>query len=258
MLFTDGVFVGVDPSAGERPIHYAALDRNLRLIAQDTGDMESVLAFIAAQERAVVAIDSPQSPNRGLMGRPEIRRQYNLQPGGRTWRDWRVCEYELRRRNIRVYNTPAELSAIKSWVRTGFELFKRLDKLGYRTFSGRQPEHPRISLEARSHAGYSVLLDRRPFLKDTLEGRMQRQLVLYLQGVDLSNPMQALEEITRHRLLTGELELQVLKSAEELEALMAAFTAASLALKPEEITSLGDPEEGLIVLPTPEVRDFYP
>ena len=35
MLFSDMVYVGLDPTAGKRPMHYAALDNQLRLVALD-------------------------------------------------------------------------------------------------------------------------------------------------------------------------------------------------------------------------------
>jgi predicted nuclease with RNAse H fold len=258
MLFTDGVFVGVDPTAGIKPLHYAALDRKLNVVAMDEGDLETVLAFIAALDKTFVAVDSPQAPNRGLMGRPEVRRQFNLRPGGRTWRQWRVCEYELRRRNIRIYNTPADELDAKAWVRLGIELFRRLKKMGMRMYEADAEVKTRMLIEARAHAGFTALLEHRPFLKHTLEGRLQRQLVLYLEGVDIPNPMQALEEITRHRLLTGNLPLDVLYSHEQLDALMGAYTAYLVAVKPEKVLQLGELEEGLITLPIAELQDFYP
>ena len=98
MLFTDAVFVGIDPTAGQQPIQYAALDRDLHLIVLDQGDLESVLAFVASLESAVVAVDAPQGPSRGLMAQADIRQRYNMRPEGSTWAKWRVCEYELRRR----------------------------------------------------------------------------------------------------------------------------------------------------------------
>jgi predicted nuclease with RNAse H fold len=258
MLFNEALFVGVDPTAGQRPMTYAALDSKLRLVALDQAEMEDVLAFIGSLESAVVGIDAPQGPNRGLMAEPEIRRRYNLRPGGGAWENWRLCEYELRSRNIRLYATPGEESAAKGWVQTGFELFQRLRSAGYRPFVQAEPPAKRVMLEARSHVGFTVLLERRPFLKRTLEGRLQRQLVLYLEGLDLANPMHALEEITRHNLLMGHLPLERLRMHEELDALMAAYIAYLTATQPERVQQVGDPQEGLISVPTAAMKDFYP
>jgi len=257
MLFTEAVFVGIDPTAGTKPMQLVALDRELRLVAMERDDLESLLAIIASFESAVVAVDAPQGPNCGLMRRPEIRQRFNLRPGGRTWSGWRVCEYELRRRNIRLYNTPEEVERAKPWVRMGFRLFGRLEELGFTAYRQGEDPKPRLMLEARAHAGYATLLERRPFLKHSFEGRMQRQLVLYLEGVDLPNPMQALEELTRHHLLTGHLPLEELHTPEELDALMGAYTAYLVAARPEGVCQVGKAEEGLITLPVAELKDFY-
>jgi predicted nuclease with RNAse H fold len=258
MLFTEALFIGVDPNAGNRPMHYAALDRELHLVALDQADLEGVLTFIGSLDSAVVGIDAPQSPNQGLLANPEIRRRYNLRPGGNTWSDWRICEYELRQRNIRLYSTPGEVQEAKGWVRTGFELFKRLRQNGFRQHILGEEPGKRSVLEARSHVGYSVLLERRPFLKQSMEGRLQRQLVLYLEGLEVANPMHVLEEITRHNLLMGNLPLERLRSAEQLDAIMAAYIAYLAALKPERMFQIGEREEGLISVPTANLKDFYP
>ena len=205
MLFTDASFIGIDPTAGVRSMRYVALDRHLKLIAHDKGDLSQVLAFVGAQETAVVGIDGPQDVGKGILSKAHIRTKYNLTPGSKTWQDWRVCEYELRRRNIRIYNTPQDTQKLKPWVQTSISLFESLRRLGFVPFQLDEPVSSRMLVEARSHACFSLLLKRRPFLKETLEGRLQRQLVLFLEGVDLPNPMFSLEEITRHHLLTGNL-----------------------------------------------------
>ena len=151
MLFSDMVYVGLDPTAGKRPMHYAALDNQLRLVALDSGNMEDVLAFVAGQEKAVVAVDAPQSPNQELMLRSDIRRSFDLDPDGRTWGQWKVCEYELRRRNIRLYNTPNIVEEAKGWVRMGFQLYQRMAQLGYRHF------HAGESMTATASTGAGVV-----------------------------------------------------------------------------------------------------
>ena len=257
MLFTDAVFVGIDPTAGKQPIQYAALDRDLHLVALDQGDLESVLAFVASLESAVVAIDAPQGPGRGLMAQADTRRRYNLRPEGKTWAKWRVCEYELRRRNIRLYNTPEREEDAKAWARTGFELFRRLEKIGFRKNILDEKSEQRAIIEARAHSGFTILLERRPFLKKTLEGRLQRQLVLYLEGLDIANPMYALEEVTRHNLLSGHLPLDRLYTFEALDAMMAAFTAYLAGIHAERVSQVGERDEGLITIPANELKDFY-
>jgi predicted nuclease with RNAse H fold len=257
MLFAEAVYVGIDPTAGVRPMHYAVLDGDLRVAALNQGDMETVLAFVGGLEAAVVAIDAPQSPNQGRMLQREVRRRYNLEPGGKSWGQWKECEYELRRRNIRLYNTPSNEKDAARWVRTGFSLYRRLAGMRFRFFVRGEETGPRTMLEVHPHGCFAVLLGHRPFLKQTLEGRLQRQLVLYQQGVDIPDPLKVLEEITRHHVLSGQLPLEGLYSHDELDALAAAFTAYLVGTKTERVSQVGDREEGLITLPAPELRDFY-
>jgi predicted nuclease with RNAse H fold len=256
-LHPSPVFVGIDPTAGDRDLSYAALDEDLRLVALDTGNREKVLSFVAGLDQAVVAVDAPQSPNQGLLLKAEVRRSFNLRPGSRTWGQWKVCEYELRRRNIRLYNTPSREADAPRWMQEGFRLYTRLAALGFRFFLGREKRPRRVMVEVHPHACFSVLLGHRPFLKHTLEGRLQRQLVLYQQGLDLADPMASLEEITQHHILAGQLPLDDLHSHDELDALAAAHTAYLVGVKPDRVSLVGDREEGLITLPTAEVKDFY-
>jgi hypothetical protein len=109
-------------------------------------------------------------------------------------------------------------------------------------------------MEVYPHASYSVLLGVLPLQKHTLEGRLQRQLALYEQGLQVPDPMRFFEEITRHRLLKGILPLEELYSPGELDALVAAYTAWKTAVHPEDVALLGDPEEGQIVLPAVEIK----
>jgi hypothetical protein len=113
-------------------------------------------------------------------------------------------------------------------------------------------------IEVQPHAAFTALLDHRPFLKRDLEGRMQRQLVLFLEGLDVPNPMHAVEEITRHHLLTGNLPFEGLYGPDQLDTLMAAFVAFLVGVKPERVSQVGDVDEGLITLPVAKLREFYP
>ena len=257
MLFADAVYMGISPSAGVRPMHYAALDADLHILALDHGDMEHVLAFVAGHEKAIVAVNAPQAPNRRMMLDPDVRRKYNLRPGRETWGKWRVCEFELRRSNIRLYNTPATEDAARRWMKNGFKLFRRLEEMGYIQYFLEQELAPRSMLEVQPHAAFTAMLGVRPFLKRTIEGRMQRQLVLYVEGLDVPNPLHALEEITQHHLLSGRLPLADLYEQEQLDALVAAYTAYLVGDSPERISQIGNVEEGLITLPVKELKDFY-
>jgi len=257
MLFTQAMFVGIGPTAGKRPIQYAVLNKDLKVQVLDSTDFEGVLAIVAGLDSPIVAIGSPQGPNKGLMAKAEVRRRFNLRPDGRTWVKWRVSEYELRKRNIRMVSTPDRKEDAPRWIQTGYTLYRRLAKMEFHHLQPNESVQPPAILEVLPHACYSVLLERRPFLKNSLEGRIQRQLVLHLEGVALPNPIRVLEEITRDDLLSSHLPLEGLHTPEELDALVSAYTAYLAVNTPERLSHVGAREEGWVFLPTSNLRDFY-
>jgi predicted nuclease with RNAse H fold len=254
----DTVYIGIDPTAGRRPIDYAILDGDLHLLTRGLGRLDKVLDVVRGYPAAVVAIDAPQSLNAGLMASEARRQKYGLPADTRTWAEYKVCEYELRQRGIRLYNTPGEVEAAPKWMRLGFELYNALRAEGFQLYKP-NADAPRQMLEVHPHACYTVLLGHVPMRKDSLEGRMQRQLLLFQEGVEIPDPMDAFEEITRHHLLEGTLVLPGLFTHDELDALVSAYTAYVAARHPERVTLVGDPDEGQIVVPvtTADFKEVY-
>ncbi|GAB4463799.1 MAG: hypothetical protein Kow00120_30140 [Anaerolineae bacterium] len=253
---TERVFVGVDLAAGERAITYVALDARRRIIAQAEADLDGAVAALRAYPRVVCAVDAPQTRNAGLMADPQYRAQLGLRPGASTYSNYKVCEYELRRRGIGLYNTPRDADAAPKWMRFGWRFYAALQAAGMVTW----PEPgARQVFEVHPHACFTVMLGHRPLKKVSLEGRLQRQALLYRAGVGVRDPMTVLEELTPHRLLMGDLSFDgLLLDHDTLDALAAAYTAWLTVERPEQITAVGDPNEGLIVLPTEELKDKYP
>jgi predicted nuclease with RNAse H fold len=251
------LYIGVDPTAGKRPFRLVALDDDLRIASRLTGSVEEVLEFLGSLERAVVAVDAPASLNGGWMRRADVRRRLGLPERTRRWSDWRVCEAELRLRNLRLYNTPSTRKAAPAWMRVGFDFYRRLEALGFVALTTRGQEDLRLHIEVHPHACYAALLARRPMGKSSLEGRMQRQMALYLEGVDVPNPMDVFEGITRQTILRGPWPLESLEGHDELDALAGAFTAFVARQRPGHVTQVGVVEEGLITLPSDELLDHY-
>jgi predicted nuclease with RNAse H fold len=252
------VYIGIDPTAGRRPMDYAILDGELHLVARGLGKLDKVLDVVRAYSSAVVGVDAPQSPNAGLMATEARRKNYGLPANTITWADYKVGEYELRQRGIRLYNTPGEAEAAPKWMQLGFELYATLRAEGYQFYQP-QTEAPRQMLEVHPHASYTVLLGHVPMRKDSLEGRLQRQLLLFREGVEIHDPMDILEEMTRHHLLEGTLTLPGLFTHDELDALVSAYTAYLAARHPDRVTLVGDPDEGQIVIPVAasEFKEVY-
>jgi predicted nuclease with RNAse H fold len=252
------VFIGIDPTAGRRPINYAILDDDLRLMTCGLGKLDKVLEVVKSYPAAVVAVDAPQSPNAGLMAAKAHRQKYGLSLDSTAWANYKVCEFELRRRGIRLYNTPGEVEAAPKWMQLGFELYDELRAEGFVLYQpGRQAA--RQFMEVHPHACYTVLLGHLPFQKDSLEGRLQRQLLLFQEGLNVPDAMNSFEEITRHHLLEGHLNLADLRTHDELDALVSAYTAYLAAHYPKRVTLVGDEKEGQIVVPVTatEFKEIY-
>jgi Protein of unknown function (DUF429) len=198
---------------------------------------------------SVVAIDAPSGHRLDLLaaGAP-LRARLGL-PEGRYERA-RVCDALLFRRRLPLYPVPAAGEALSEWQRwigVGFELFAALDPLGVFT-----PETSDGAVEGVIGAGdlrfgrvcetypdavFCGLLGHRPPNKRTPSGLQQRIAALKLKGV--VDPDGGLW----HRGL------------DELDACAAAFAAYGLAAGLG--SWVGDPGEGVIVLPVTRLLDRY-
>lgn len=247
MLFSDANFIGVDASGGRKPFTYAALDSDARLFALGDGEMEEVLAFLGGQRAACVAVNAPSRANLGVVknaGQAQSLALTHL-PGRAV--DMRLSEFQLRERGIAVAHTPSREDLCPAWMRLGFAFYRRLGEMGFRPFPTEGATH--CWLETHPHAVFCVLLGKTPLARMSLEGRLQRQLALYEAGLEIKDPMDFFEEITRHRILKGNLPVEVIYTSEALDALAAAYTAYMAFKKPDALTSFGDPQEGLMYLP---------
>jgi Protein of unknown function (DUF429) len=253
MLFTDAVYVGVDPTSGHKAFTYAALDRELNLVALADGEMEDVIAFLGGQQFATVAINSPSDVNHGLVRKSLEKESLTQHPLRGV--EMRVAEYELRERGIAVHGTGARESLCLAWVQVGFTLYRKLSKLGFKLYPEEGASHQ--WLETHPDACFCVLLNEIPLSKPTLEGRLQRELILYEQGVRIKDPMIFFEEITRHKLIKGILPMELVQLPEQLDALVAAYTAWLAAKKPAEVMRIGHKREGFITLPIASMRERY-
>jgi len=255
MFYSNTTYLGIDPTAGDKPLTYVALDQERSLLAIGQGDLEEVLAFVAGQRSAVVGVCAPRTPNQGLMDRAEVRDRLSSTPRPGRWRNFRVVEYLMRQHNIYMPQTSAQAEDCPRWMQQGFTLCKRLKNLDYRTYPSKDAAHQ--ILEVYPHASFSVLLESLPLQKHTLEGRIQRQLILYRCDLAIPDPMYIFEEITRHRLLQGMLPIEDLYQVEELDAMVAAYTAWMAGNQADQVSFIGDPREGEVVLPVAEILSRY-
>ena len=249
------LFIGIDPSGGRKPFTYAALDQNCRLVALNGAEMEELLAFLSGHPGALVAINAPPRPSMGLIRQEQVRQNLPpLQISGRSL-DMRLAEHQLRQHNINISMTPARKELCSGWVQSGFDFYRRIEAQGFKAFPA--PEAGCQYLETHPHACFCALLGQNPLPRMSLEGRLQRQLALYEQGLGIRDPMDFFEEITSHKLLKGILPLELVYPAEELDAIAAAYTAYCAARHPERTMQIGDPAEGQITLPVSELKPKY-
>lgn len=254
-LFTQMIYIGVDPTAGKKPITFAALDDDLQIVTLSKGTTNELLAFIAGHHEAVVAICAPLKPNIGLMKDEKIRQQLSPPPKIGRWHNYRVAEYILRQHNIHIHPTPNNLNECPKWMQEAFILYTRLEKIGYKKYPNESST--RQFIEVYPQASYAALIEQNPILKNTLEGKLQRQLILYEHKFQITDPMNYFEEITRYKLLKGHFPTNIPFSPQELDALIGAYSSWLAYKHPEQISQIGHAEEGTIVLPVPELKKKY-
>ena len=200
---------------------------------------------------AVVGIDAPSGHRHDLLAEGSPARAQLGLPAGRYER-MRVCDALLFRRGLPLYPVPAAgqaRAAWEEWMYVGFSLFAELEPdLGlfrppraaaaaYEGAVGRGDlRHGRLA-ETYPDAIFCVLLGHRPAPKRTPWGLQQR--------------IRALRE---RRVVDADGGLWH-RTLDELDACAAAYAAR--ALTAGDGTWVGDPDEGVIVLPGPELLDRY-
>ena len=212
------------------------------------GTVEAVARTIEGFGRgeAVVGIDAPSGRRLGLLGADAPARAALGLPDGRYER-MRVCDAVLYRRGLPLYPVPGVDEAAPDWMQVGFELFEALAPLGHYT-----PEHAGGALEGGVGSGairagrvfetypdaiFCALLGHRPPPKRTPSGGQQRIAALKLKGVvDDDGGLW-------HRTL------------DEIDACAAAYAAYALCVGLG--TWVGDPAEGVMVIPTARLLDRY-
>lgn len=254
MLFTKTSYIGVDLT-GRKAFTYAALDADLGLLALIAGEMEDVLAFIGGQASAFVAINAPAKPNQGRVR--ALLEAESLTSGRSALRgvDMRLAEHELRLRGIKVAATASRPELCPSWMRSGFALYEKLIGLGFVSYPNEGASHQ--VLETHPQAAFIAITDGNLLSASTLEGRLQRQTILFDMGLQIRDPMEFFEEITRHRLQQGILPLEQVYASSQLNAFLAAYTAWLAATKPTSTIALGDGDEGKVYLPVSEMKAKY-
>lgn len=239
-------YVGIDPSQRYQPYVYVAVDKDLRIQAIGDGPLREILAYLAGLGSACVAINGPQTVNKGLVDEEEDH--HTLFPVAASKRgDMRKVEFLLLQEGINIQRSPAVQSECMMWVRRGFKLYQKIVKLGYVSYSDDTNRH---FVEAPAEGVFSRLCGGANLFDSlSLEGRIQRQLILFEEGLHVKDAMNFFEEVTRFRLIKGILPTGDLYNPGELNAIASAYLAWLIHHKPEKTIRMGDEREGLIYLP---------
>lgn len=222
-------FIGIAYCGGQRPLALAALDARQKVLALSIGRLEDIHAFIAGQTDAVVVCGLPLS-------RP---------PHGAN----RPVEQTLIQLGLPSYQTPAEPQALHPPARFGLQLAALCAAQGFTL--EQESDSPLLIIESHSAAAFQHLLGMRPFDSHSLEGRIQRQLMLFEREMPLPDPMDFFEEVTRHKLLHGILPAKDIYSPAELDALILAHIAFLSANQPEALFQPLDSPGPRFLLPQP-------
>jgi hypothetical protein len=133
-----------------------------------------------------------------------------------------------------VINKPSSKIAQRAYV----DFKHQVAEAGFKSFS--KEDHPNAWFETNAHDCYREWLGQNPLPRRTLEGRLQRALVLYEQALRIEDPMDIFEEITRYKLIKGTFRLENVYSSKELDALAAAYLAWTRVNRPERIVAAGE------------------
>lgn len=250
-------YIGIDITFGPKPVTFVALDQEQQPLAIGEGDYADALAYCAGQmSGALVAVNAAACPNHGRMRRAEVRRNFDPPPLGGKYTALRQAEYELIRAGMDIPETPDSPDKSLPWVRKGFLAVEKLESMGYRPFEGPDeaagdpPAPCRMRLETNATAGFWSLLHVQPLAAGSLEGRIQRQLVLRDEDLKVPDAMDFFEEVTRFKILKSNLPDKNIFTQAEINAWMAAHTAWVAQNESARIQRYGEPEEGYIFLPT--------
>jgi hypothetical protein len=261
----DEVVVGIDVAA-TRPCSAVALrvgrvaeafdwyEATAFLSRGGRSAVEELVAWAHGHRPAVVAIDAPQGFNRRLLVRPHPGRPVGSLPASSlpVSARSRVCDYELLRRGLGVYQVPARADVaagraqVPDWMAVGFRVFRRFGALGYEAplgegLPGAFGQSPAL-LEVYPYAAFVTLNGGLLARKSVREGLRRRVQLLREAGVRWDTQPERHEEYYDH---------------DSLDALAAALTAVRYLQG--RATAVGDAREGLLWLPVTaaELRQSY-
>jgi len=240
-------FIGIDLSGTRGSFTCAVLDENRRIQFRGEVTQAEWLAKLGECSVAIAAITSPINLNEGVMADESKRSQLSVPPPTNRYTSLRLCEYELLLRGFASSRTPDHFEECSPALQRALRFTSNLAAQGFQRWPA--PGAERQLMEVHPESAYAQLLGAKLNPAKSLEGRIQRQLLLQEEHLNVRDPMIFFEEITRHKMLIGQMPEGILVSPAELNALIAAYTAWSAYTNPIGVTRLGETNEGHIILP---------
>lgn len=142
-------------------------------------------------------------------------------------------------------NVPSTIRLLN--IYSGFK--KQVEQAGFEQRSTKNVHKQLFETNAQEY--FRALIRRPPFSRRTLEGRVQRGLVLFEQGLRITDPMDFFEEPTSHHILDGVFPNELLNSSSELDALASAHLAWLVVNEPGRTRIMGNK----LVVPKEPERD---
>jgi len=115
---------------------------------------------------------------------------------------------------------------------------KKIIHSGFKSYSNKN--EPKQFLVTNAQDCFHAFSGHKLFPQRSLEGRLQRSAILYEQGLQITDPIDIFEEITRYKLIQGILPLENIYSSKELDALVAAYLAWIAVKRPGQIVLKGE------------------
>ena len=218
------MYIGVDVAAGKRPFTLAEVNQAGELISLTQCALDEVMT-ITNRPSVWIAVNALRTAEKVKSG------------------EMRGVGREVKSKQLFFQPLPVDLLKMSSYARNFHLLYAQLEQI------------PRIDdekarvIKINAVACFKLLLGGQLLPGAGYEGRIQRQLALIRQGIRLKDPMAFYEEITRRRLLQGDLPDNLLYRPVQLNALIAACMAWLARQDPQRVAYIGDEADGWIAIP---------
>lgn len=240
-------YVGIELAGGRKGFTCAILGVGLHIEFLGSVTPLEWQTIVANGARVFAALNTPLTMNGGFMADADYRARLKITNNSARLRDMRVCEYQLSQHGMPCNRTPLDVGRFSQSLQRSLKFASEMGMNGFQFWP--TADAARQMMETQADAAYAALLGIKPFAMNSLEGRIQRQLLLQSKGLNVPDAMQFFEEVTRHRLLSGKLPDDRVLPAPRLNALVSAYTAWVAANRPGDYSLIGEPEEGQIILP---------